>query len=1182
MDKTIENINLNTVQEIKLDKTMQNFLERRNFEYFDVKNMEVENSNDIEFIKISHISYDREKDISDLHLIDFQQILSAIASKSQKIVYMLEGTVDGISLYLGTSKVGFLKHTFEGIYSGSSTSYEKPNQYTNYTSAKAMLGIPSLKRDSDKCFKQSLERVLFPMQGKEFRLTLIAEAYQLNTIQEIISSYQSLGDDLHKFVKQTKNIQKSLSKQEGESHSESHSDAKTISTAETEGTNKGGNKQSITDRTPNILVGGATAVGAYGAGVTIPALSTIGSTVGGFVSAGWAATLAGNTAGAVGTVGTVAGTGVNAGGAIIAAAGTAGAATGIAMGPAIISALAVGAGVVALKSMIGGKSSSEGTSVSSSRTNSNSTTNSTTNSTNSSKTENTTLGITFDEINKSAEFCEQMIDNHIERFQKGLNHGMWNSSLYIEAKDDTTLTELEHSIKSVYSGDESYYETIRFSDNLYDSKKEIVNNIDFDLKNFPMIYMKDSIFAHPIHPSFSGFSTAINTEELSLLTALPSEDIDGISVSKVSSFGLTQSFKSDTSIDIGYILNKKKKTSKRFFLSKEAVNSHIFVSGLTGSGKSNTIKLILEKLQNKYQLPFLVIEPAKSEYKHLLNSIKDLQIFRPGAKNDIFRFNPFVFEYSRNENSISLIQHVDMLKTTFNSAFPMYGPMPYILEEAIHKIYEDKGWSFTTQHHNAYSFSEHADYDRKSMLFPTMDDLKNKIDSVVEGAGYYQDLENNIKAALKTRINNLTIGTKGKIFNSKHAFSSKTLFEKPTIIELSHIVDDEEKSFLMGLLLNKLYQYRLEQESDNGLRHVTVIEEAHRLLPNLSISNNQESSDTRAKAVETFTNVLAEIRSLGEGIIIADQIASKLHSDVIKNTNVKILHRTMSKDDRDIVGEAVNLTENQILDVAELKTGEAIVHNKDIHQAFMVRIDEKKEMPIANKEIESFYKYFLEENENYKYEFIGEKLFFNEHYLFNIMDKKELNKIKIELIKFLNIVLTKQYDLVQEKWDSLYGKFNFRQKEIISYQLSQLWRELNFIGNYEYYTDVDCYIKTTKTFMRLIRAISQDKEWREYADKFVITYEHENIKTIYSTMQKYENAKIDYTLIILENLTNNEEIWRLNQNIFDDDALNFNGQCEIIINKIFGINNNLLKKSLIAIKLGSSNANMNSIIREDV
>ena len=230
-----------------------------------------------------------------------------------------------------------------------------------------------------------------------------------------------------------------------------------------------------------------------------------------------------------------------------------------------------------------------------------STNNSRTNSTNKSESTNTnetntkTLGITFDEINKSAEYCENLIDKYIERFQKGLNHGMWNTSLYIQSDDNTTLSELEHTLKSVYSGDETYFEAIRFSENLNDNK-------NIKIENLPMLYF-DKSFKHPIHKTFSGFSSAINSEELSILSALPSNDIDGVSVSKVSSFGLTQAkIDKDNSIEIGNVLNKKKPTNQRFKLSLDGLNSHLFVSGITGGGKSNTIKGILEQLQSSKNL----------------------------------------------------------------------------------------------------------------------------------------------------------------------------------------------------------------------------------------------------------------------------------------------------------------------------------------------------------------------------------------------------------------------------------------------------------------------------------------------------------------------------------------------------------------------------------------------------
>ena len=747
--------NTDLVTEIKFNKAIQNFLERNFYELYDVKELEQEENKNIDFIEINHISYDRNKDETDINLVDFEQILSAISSKSGKFVYVIESSANGVYFYLGTQKESkeFLNDTFQGVYSGSLTNIDdKPKFDKNIEFSKAMLGIPSLKRDSDKKYNQSLEKILFPMQGKSFRIVIVAESYNNNTIKEIISNYQNFGNELHKFVKQSKNMQESNANSEGITITTGETNTKGSSISDTEGSSESNSYTKGTGdkaKSAKFVSMGATLLGS-GIGMVF---GPLGAMAGGFVAKSLTEAFASKT--------------VN-------------------------------------------ESTSNSYSTNKSRTNSTneSTSINKSESTNTSNTKTKTLGITFDEINKSAEYCEKLIDKYIERFQKGLNHGMWNTSLYIQANDEIILSELEHTLKSVYSGDETYFEAIRFSENLNDNK-------NIKIENLPMLYF-DKSFKHPIHSSFSGFSNAINSEELSILSALPSNDIDGVSISKVSSFGLTQAkIDKDNSIEIGNVLNKKKPTNQRFKLSLDGLNSHLFVSGITGGGKSNTIKGILEQLQSSKNLenkiPFLVIEPAKSEYKHLLKKIPNLQIFRPGAKDDIFRFNPFVFEHSRKNHSVTLTKHVDMLKTTFSSAFPMYGPMPYILEEAIHNVYKNKGWNFETEDHPYYTDSSEADYDRKSLLFPNMEDLKAEVERVVDNAGYYQDLQNNIKAALKTRINNLTIGVKGKIFNSRHSFDSKILFETPTVIELSNIVDDEEKAFLMGLILNKIYSYKEEK-----------------------------------------------------------------------------------------------------------------------------------------------------------------------------------------------------------------------------------------------------------------------------------------------------------------------------------------------------------------------------------
>lgn len=1105
---------LSTVQ-VRLDKSISAFLERQGYENYSLDKFETESPQELGFIKISNITYDRKKDETDINLIDFEQILSAVSSKTSKFAYIIDGDKNGVGLYIGTAKdsVDFLNDTLNGIYSGSQTQICENFLLDDIKNTKAMLGIPSLKRDSEKNYKQNLEKIIFPMQGKKFRIILVADSYSNEVIRDIISSYQNLGDDVHKITKISKSANHSLAHTEGFTFTIGSSQAKGVNLTESKSHTKGYNDKGPVAKAVSVattvLAGAMTFTGAFvGAGI-------------GAIGGGVPGAIAGASAGMAG--------GGLVGGGIKGAIDT----------------------VFASKTI--NKSDTSSTSFGGSINN---TTNKSV-SNNSSDAVTKGVSVSYDEINKSAIYVEEMIDKFIERFQKGLSYGMWNASLYIQADDEIVLSELEHTLKSVYSGDDTHFEAIRFTRNL--------NDIDFNPLNFNSLYFDKTIMPHPIHQSFAGFNSIVNTQELAILSALPKNDIDGVSVSRISGFGLTQSSELDkyNCIEIGNISNKKKLILQRFKLSFDAINSHVFVSGATGSGKSNTIKGILKKI-NEQKIPFLVIEPAKSEYKNLLNDIKGLQIFRPGAKNDVFRFNPFIFEYSKENLSTTLTKHIDMLKTTFISAFGMYGPMPYILEEAIYKIYEDRGWNLQNESNPYITDMLGADANRRNLLFPTMDDLKQKVVEVAESAGYYQDIGSNIKAALKTRIGNLTLGVKGKIFNSRHCFDSSILFTKPTIIELSNIVNDDEKAFLMGLLLSKLYQYREENGSSDMLRHITVIEEAHRLLPNISTNTNQENANPRGKSVETFTNILAEIRSYGEGIIVADQIASKLHADVIKNTNVKIIHRTMDFEDRNIVGKSVNLNEDQILDIAELKKGEAIVHNRDVHQAFLVKIDEFKEKPTTLEYINDFYKNFEDDNKKFKYEFFLEK----HYYLEDKPNFKDLNlnTLKPKLMKFINSIIFDENNAIKA-YEILKSEFPaYRTENEYIYSILYVFLNLNYISNYQYYRNIDAYMQAYEYFVyTILHTSNKSDKIIESIDIFKKAFMHKNIKSIFEDMKKYPTNEIDYTLLVLDNITTSSSLYKFWTDIAIDDALDKN--LEIFSLKVFGVVNNQLKFALKSIKI---------------
>lgn len=1075
----------NELNSVRLfERKVTNFLQRYNYHYFDIEKTRQEKHVDFIYMQICHIVYDRECTNTSLDLFDFQQLLASIASKSQCFSYVLDSSSEGIKIFLGVPKEdgGYLKDSFEGLFSGSEVVLcEDINLSKGYSDTKAMLGIPSFKKDSDKKFSQSLEKIAFPMRGKEYRIVLVAESYSQEVIQEIIRHYQEMSNIIHRSSKININSQVSVSKTQGETDTVSQSD--TIGTSETIGT-------SDTDSTGHSVGFGLAISGGISAGLSLG--------VGPFMG-------------------------------IMAA-----------ITPSVNYSYTTTQSHTTSQSHTTTQGHTDGWSKAISQ----------------SQTIGENRGVGYEEINKMAMYCEEAIDQYIQRFQKGLNCGMWNVAFYIQANDSQTISELEHTLKGVYSGEESYFEPLRFSSNL--SK-----NREFSIQELPLLYFNDN-YNHPIHPSFYGFASALNTEEVSILAALPSDDIEGIGVSKSSSFGLMQAkvpLDSQGSVELGFILNRRKPTSQHFRLSMEALNSHLFVSGITGSGKSNTIKHILTQLQsekNGKTIPFLLIEPAKSEYKNLISKIPNLQIFRPGAKNDIFKLNPFVFDHTRSDGGVTLTQHVDMLKTIFSSAFPMYGPMAYILEDAIYRIYEDRGWSFLTEDHPSFTESMDADYDRRSLLFPTMEDLQNKIDEVVQEAGYAGEVDSNLKAALKTRIKNLTLGTKGKIFNSRHAFDNKVLFEKPTIVELSNIVSDEEKSFLMALLLNKLYQYRISKGGSPVLKHVTVIEEAHRLLPNISLDRSGEEANSRGKAVETFVNMLAEIRSYGEGLIIADQIVSKLHPDVAKNTNVKIIHRTIDREDREILGDSINLTKEQQLDISELKAGEAIVYSKEVHRAFMVKISCIEGVEeIDNKRIERFYNNFLDSHECYRDELIvGQSLELSEKEKQEIsVSAQGMDTADIQA-KILDVIVAcLRNDRILLAWNE-YKNILGKQKNPAAYVyvFIKYFFKIYLIGNIRTYRNIDAYLDVCKKIFRIVKNLNEYDEitdrLRGQIEDLQEALQHKNIKNLFVDSSKIHKNEIDWSLLIADKLivsNIHQEIEQIMTQSLDNDE-----KCKRIMMKLFG------------------------------
>lgn len=356
---------------------------------------------------------------------------------------------------------------------------------------------------------------------------------------------------------------------------------------------------------------------------------------------------------------------------------------------------------------------------------------------------------------------------------------------------------------------------------------------------------------------------------------------------------------------------------------------HALITGFTGSGKTNTVLYLLDQLWRKQHIPFLVIEAAKKEYRALgrVKGFEDLLIFTLGDETaSPFRLNPFELI-----PGVRLEAHLGRLQACFDAALPQFGILPSIIAEAMENIYTSRGWRST----------DRAD-ENDSRLFPTMRDMLSEVIRVAEERGYAGETYHNIRAAAAGRIGSLLRGSKGNMFGCQHSYPAKTLFQRPVILELNDLNEDD-KALTMMYLLTWMREFR-ELHPSKDLQHITVVEEAHNVLSNThSVGNSEVSADTKAKSVGAFSNMLSEVRAYGEGIIISDQSPEKLAPDAMRNTNLQIAHQLRDRNDRDAIARAMIMDDAQRDYLGKLRVGEAALFQTGLERATFVSVPEYKD-----------------------------------------------------------------------------------------------------------------------------------------------------------------------------------------------------------------------------------------------
>lgn len=358
-------------------------------------------------------------------------------------------------------------------------------------------------------------------------------------------------------------------------------------------------------------------------------------------------------------------------------------------------------------------------------------------------------------------------------------------------------------------------------------------------------------------------------------------------------------------------------------LNAESLTSHVFVTGSTGSGKSTTVYTLIENTINAMDnnCKYMIIEPAKGEYKTVFGGKQGVTVYGTNLNEiaQLLRINPFSFPYEK----IHVLEHIDKLIGIFNACWPMYAAMPAILKDSIERAYVDAGWDLTK------SICRYKDK-VGIVVFPSFSDLLYQIDLVLKESQYSADTKGDYVGALVTRLKTLTNGINGLIFSANEV-KDADLFDENVIIDLSRISSDETKSLIMGMLLIKQQEYRVANKkgTNEQLKHITVLEEAHNILKRTSTEQSAEVANLVGKSVEMISAAIAEMRTYGECFVIVDQSPSAVDASAIRNTNTKIIMRLPDINDRERVGKSAGLNDEQIVELSKLKTGVAAIYQNN-------------------------------------------------------------------------------------------------------------------------------------------------------------------------------------------------------------------------------------------------------------
>lgn len=857
-------------------------LDRREIVPLETELAQISAADNVRLFHIASLSYDSREDILD----KMSGVFGAISKFDATAVYILYHDGSQTDVYMGTScpDLEELGHVFDtmlnsvkGNFPGCrvKTMRVRENKklfeqiFPENISAACISTMASVRGQGKEGYLQGLEKMVDAMSGTPFSLIVLASSVAQETLMRIRAGYENLYFQMSPFQKAAV----SISETDTEGFTKTVGETITDSVTMTVGSSRGESRTTGTSKTASSSKESDRDSRKKEVGVQL-------ATMGGM------ALLAGMTGGASAVLGSVTG--------------------GALLGNNMLRMTGIRPETVSTGSTehtdIG---VTEGTNES--RADSRQQGRSTSSAENTGRSTGRTKQYTYE--NKTVTNILQAIDDRLDRIKECEGNGAFDCAAYILAADSASVRMGAGIYSSLLRGG-SKSSGVSYV-NVWEERDEVEKICSY--------------VSHMRHPVFSGEEDEFSlprvtpavlalSQEMPIHFSWPRKSIRGLLVDTHAEFSrdvMKSGESGQIGISVGYLHHMGITEDKDISLDIDELTKHMFVSGSTGSGKSNFCYVLLDGLM-KNGIRMMVVEPAKGEYASVFGGRSDVNVYGTNEwMGPVLAINPFAFP-----EGVHVLEHLERLIEVFNASWPMYAAMPAILKESVAKAYERYGWNLDL-----------GECLCDPPRFPTFSDVTEILPQVLSQTEYSQEVKGNYIGALVTRVKSMGQYIYKKIFCGPQ-IPDEVLFDSNVIVDISRLGSSETKSLIMGILIIRLQEYRSSRRSglNQGLRHVTVLEEAHHLLRASSEEQDIEGANLRGMSVEILTNAIAEMRTYGEGFVIADQSPGIMDESVIRNTNTKVLFKLPQEKDRIKVGRAIALNDAQIMELARLETGVAAVH----------------------------------------------------------------------------------------------------------------------------------------------------------------------------------------------------------------------------------------------------------------